>query len=327
MNKKKFVALGLIVLLSIMLIISSPSAFNMDKSSSTNYFSGDTAYNLSAKPYINGGTGHIVISLTSPVDATKTFIINGRKISLNNNKSCELNTTDFEIPSGGAVRTLEINEENSDDVVTLNVEFESNGSIKGNNTIIPSTSNISKLTPFASSYGAWLDNDEGIMKEWLAQIKDYTCGPHTIVKSIYNFVGNEYSEMSIATNYGHVIGEDGTSHEQLEGIYSEAAHKAGFDIRFNWYSLNEIGWGGIRDAVNDQNKNVIIHDLYKNTWGHYEFILNVNTNSKFVRLDNSLPATSEPWGGWIEDRSFDTMQQYMSGISQKSVLVVTHWYY
>jgi hypothetical protein len=329
-SNKKIMTIGLIILcLSVVLFISSPSASNHDENNSTTYLSNGNVYNISAKPYINGNIGHIIITAKTTEDVTKTFLINGRKISLNGNKTSELNTTDFEIPSDGVSRILEISEENGDKVATLNVEFESNGTNQGNSTVIQSASTVSNVfsNKDISTFSTWLPNDENIMLEWLAQVREYTCGPHAIVKSIYDFVGHEYSEMSIATNYGYVIGDDGTNHEQLENIYRSAGWNAGFDMRFNWYTFSEIGgWNGIRDAVSDPNKNVIIHNLYKNTWGHYEFILNVNTDSQKIKLDNSLPSTTNQWGGSIEDRDFATMKQYMDGISQKSVLVVTHHY-
>jgi hypothetical protein len=326
---KKIVTIGLLILcLSGVLFMSSLSASN--ENSSTTYLSNGNLYNISAEPYINGNIGHIILTVKATKDVTKTFLINGRKISLNNNKSVELNTTDFEIPAGGVIRILEVSEENGDKIANLTVEFGSNGTNQGDSTVISSSSTASNdfLNNGVSTFGyTWLSNNERIMLNWLAQVTDYTCGPHAIVKSIYDFVGYEYSETSVSKNYGAVIGSSGTTHGQLETIYRNAGWAAGFDMRFNWYTFNEIGgWEGIRNAVSDPNKNVIIHNLYKNTWGHYEFVLNVNTDTQKIRLDNSLPATTAQWGGWVEDRSFATMKQYMDGISQKSVLVVTHYY-
>jgi hypothetical protein len=320
---KKIIAISLIILfLGGVFFISSSTASNHDSKSST-YLSNGKTFNISATPSINGNVGHIVLTLTSTEPTTKTFLVNDRKISLSNNQTTELNTTDFEIPQNGVEKTLDVTEENGNKVADLTVKFENNGTVQSNSTLIQSnfaTTNSFNAVPQSS--GSWLPNNESIMMQWLAQVTDYTCGPHTIVKSVYDFVDTEYSEMSFATNYGYVIGTDGTSPSQLTGIYKNVANNKGFNVKFTWYYFSEIGWDGIRSAVADSNKNVIIHDLYKNTWGHYEFILNVNTNDNTIRLDNSLPATSQPNGGHVEDRSFDTMKSYMNGISGPSVLVV-----
>jgi hypothetical protein len=61
---------------------------------------------------------------------------------------------------------------------------------------------------------------------------------------------------------------------------------------------------------------IFIHNLYKKKWGHYEYIIGLCTDTHTINVANSLT-------GDIEHRPIKTMLEYMKGISQPSIGIVT----
>ena len=70
---------------------------------------------------------------------------------------------------------------------------------------------------------------------------------------------------------------------------------------------------------------IIADRAYRNKFGHYEVIQEINTNNNTVKVLNSLgnKCSSISYCGYIETRSFQTFNSYIAGISQKSIAILT----
>ena len=68
---------------------------------------------------------------------------------------------------------------------------------------------------------------------------------------------------------------------------------------------------------------MFFHLLYRNKWGHYEPIKSVGD---YLKILNSLGDScgGSTYCGYIETRSKSEQKSYISGISQKSVAVLTN---
>ena len=80
----------------------------------------------------------------------------------------------------------------------------------------------------------------------------------------------------------------------------------------------------VKKVIDSNDKDCIIHNLYRNQWGHYEVINKVYDD--YCDVQNSLGDTcsSGCYYGYVEERYLSTFRSYISGISQKSVMVITN---
>lgn len=147
------------------------------------------------------------------------------------------------------------------------------------------------------------------------------CGPHSMQEVIRNLTGKVIPQATLASWAGTTSG--GTGHYGIETAIAKAAKQLGVNLNVKWYHFSELGWSGIKEIINSNNKDCIIHNLYRNQWGHYEVINNVGSD---INVQNSLGNTCSRgcYNGYIEYRDRREFESYISGISQKSVMVVTN---
>lgn len=146
------------------------------------------------------------------------------------------------------------------------------------------------------------------------------CGPHSMQECIRNLTGKVISQSQLASWAG--TGSGGTDHYGIETAIAMAAKKLGVKLSCKWYNFSDLGWSGIRKIINSNNQDCIIHNLYRDQWGHYETINEVNDN---INVQNSLGdyCSNGCYCGYIEYRTKSEFESYIYGISQKSVLVIT----
>ena len=146
------------------------------------------------------------------------------------------------------------------------------------------------------------------------------CGPHSLQECIRNLTGKVISQSTLASWAG--TGSGGTDHQGLETAVAKAAKELGVKLTCKWYSFSELGWSGIKKILASQNQDCVIHNLYRNQWGHYEVVNAVDGN---INVQNSLgnQSCNGCYCGYIEYRTQSEFNSYISGISQKSVLVIT----
>ncbi|RAP46439.1 MAG: hypothetical protein BZ136_07475 [Methanosphaera sp. rholeuAM74] len=156
------------------------------------------------------------------------------------------------------------------------------------------------------------------------------CGPHSIRQSNSKQDIDQFYESNISGWAGTT--SNGTSHMGIQTALYEVARRSGRKINIEWKNFSDMGkttserFRNIGKLIEKQNISVIWHVLYRNKWGHYEVVKQVNMNNNSLIVLNSLGngCGNGSYCGYLETRSFNTMIQYLNGISQKSLAIITY---
>lgn len=153
------------------------------------------------------------------------------------------------------------------------------------------------------------------------QNNSVNCGPHSMQECIRNLTGKVIKQSKLAAWAGTSSG--GTDHYGLETAIAKVSKELGVKLTCKWYNFNDLGWNGINKIIKSSNQDCIIHNLYRNKWGHYEVVNSISDSN--VKVQNSLGNSCSQgcYCGYVEDRSTSEFKSYINGISQKSVLVIT----
>lgn len=154
----------------------------------------------------------------------------------------------------------------------------------------------------------------------MGQNNGYYCGCHSLQEVFRNLTGIVVPQSTIASWAGTTT--SGTGHYGLDTAVAKFNSKYGKNLKVQWYNFSELGWDGINRIIKSNNQDCIIHNLYRNQWGHYEVVNGVSNN---ITVQNSLGSTCSQgcYCGYIEYRSQAEFRSYINGISQKSVMVIT----
>ena len=154
------------------------------------------------------------------------------------------------------------------------------------------------------------------------QNNGYYCGDHSLQEVFRNLTGIVVPQGKIAEWAGTTT--SGTDHDGLNFAVETFNRKHSKNLTVKWYNFNDLGWNGIKSIINSTNKDCVIHNLYRNQWGHYEVINKVYDD--YCDVQNSLGDYCDLgcYCGYVEERTFSTFRSYISGISQKSVMVITN---
>ena len=156
----------------------------------------------------------------------------------------------------------------------------------------------------------------------MGQNTGYYCGVCALQHSLYKF-GINVSQSQLANWAGTTT--SGTSHQGLRTAVAQVNKKYGVNISVDEKNFSDLGLTGLAKLICKSNVDVIVHLLYRNTWGHYESINEINVNTNMIKVLNSLGSTcsSGCYCGYVEDRSLAVEKSYISGISQKSIIILT----
>ena len=154
------------------------------------------------------------------------------------------------------------------------------------------------------------------------QNNGYYCGCHSLQEVFRNLCDVYVSQGTIAEVCGTTT--DGTDHDGLNTCVAWFNRKYNKNLSVKWYNFSDLGWDGIRKIINSNNKDCVVHNLYRNQWGHYEVINKVYDD--YCDVQNSLGdfGCNDCYCGYTEERSLSTFRSYISGISQKSIMVITN---
>jgi len=155
----------------------------------------------------------------------------------------------------------------------------------------------------------------------MGQNTGYYCGVHSLQEVFRNLTGIVVPQSVIAGWAGTTSA--GTSHNGLETAVVRFNNVYGFDLSVSWCNLSDIGWNGIKKVLESNDKDIVCHNLYRNQWGHYE-VINQITDLAVVQNSLGSKCTSSCYCGYVENRSFNEFKSYISGISQKSIMVITN---
>lgn len=151
------------------------------------------------------------------------------------------------------------------------------------------------------------------------QDTSYTCGPSS-AQMVFSALGYSFSESQIATLAGTTT--NGTSHNQLYNAMKSLVP----GLQINEYYLSDIGFDGIASKLNNDSE-VILHiqtgplktdadgnSVWQNNYGHYIFLVGVNTGKGRVRV-------ADPTKG-VKEFTFAQITSAINAVSgQKSVMV------
>ena len=154
----------------------------------------------------------------------------------------------------------------------------------------------------------------------MGQNNGYYCGCHSLQEVFRNLYNIVVPQKTIAGWCGTTT--DGTSHEGLNNGVANFNKKYNKNLKVSWKNFSELGWDGIKKIVNSTNQDCIIHNLYRNQWGHYEVVNNISSN---INVQNSLgdKCNAGCYCGYIEYRTQSEYHSYINGISQKSIMILT----
>ncbi|MGB9979359.1 peptidoglycan-binding domain-containing protein [Methanobacterium sp.] len=148
----------------------------------------------------------------------------------------------------------------------------------------------------------------------LKQDTNYFCACNVSQQVLFELFGIRVPESELAREEGTTT--DGTGHDGIKaGIIKEAkdhGHKVSVEF-VNWSSksLDEIG-----EMIADPNTGIFVHDKYKETWGHYEYLTGLCKDKSTVIVANSLS------GGYMETRPISTLVKWINMINQPSLGIV-----
>jgi hypothetical protein len=161
----------------------------------------------------------------------------------------------------------------------------------------------------------------------LGQCTEYFCGVHSVKQVLAKFGIDKYDEYTLAKYAG--TDTSGTSHEGIEKAFATVAKKEGIKLTVEWHNFSSLGssvserFKAIGKKICKDNVDVIIHNLYRNTWGHYETVRTIDVSSEEIEVLNSLGnRDGEGYLGYREWRSFGEYASYISGISQRSIAFI-----
>ena len=153
----------------------------------------------------------------------------------------------------------------------------------------------------------------------MGQNTGYYCACHSLQEVIRNLYGIVVPQKTIASWAGTTSA--GTSHQGIRSAVAMFNKKYAQSLKIEEVSFGDLGWKGIKKIVDSKDKDCIIHNLYRRQYGHYEVVNNVSSN---VTVQNSLGSSCGAcYCGYIEYRTQSEYNTYISGISQKSILVFT----
>ena len=193
------------------------------------------------------------------------------------------------------------------------------------------TTSTGSTTRYVSS-PHWTNQGSG----YLGQVNGSNCGPHSLRQCFKKF-GWDISEYTLASVAGTVIGS-GTDHEGLNTAIAWVAKKKGVKLEVQWKNFSDFGsttaerMKNIGKLFSQKNVAVFFHIWYSGggdyvdepAYGHYEALDRINTSTSYCRALNSLGSyDGEGYYGHLQDRKFSVQAAYISGISQKSVCIIT----
>ena len=163
----------------------------------------------------------------------------------------------------------------------------------------------------------------------LGQCTSYYCGPHSTKQSLAKLNDIDISETTIAKVMGTT--KKGTGHSQISYFIEWFNKKYNKNYKIEWKNFSDFGkttserFEKLGKLMTEKNKAIYFHLLYRLEYGHYEVIREIDTKSKKVKVLNSLGTRNKngSYNGYIETRSFELQQKYISNMSQPSVCIIT----
>ena len=158
----------------------------------------------------------------------------------------------------------------------------------------------------------------------MGQDTSYYCGVSALQKVLFKFNITDFSQSTLAKWAGTT--RKGTGHDGIRTAVAKVNQQKGTNIKVSEKTFTEVGgWKGIAKVLANKNQDIIFHNKYRLEYGHYEVMNQLNLNTNYTKVLNSLgkKCTDTCYCGYVEDRSCTTMKQYMDAVTQKSLIILT----
>ena len=156
----------------------------------------------------------------------------------------------------------------------------------------------------------------------MGQNTSYYCGVSALQKVLYKF-GINVSQKTLAEVSGTTT--NGVGHQGLRTAIAWVSKKYHVKLKVQEYNFSDLGIEKIAKLICKPNVDAIWHLSYRNRYGHYEKVKSINLKTNTLEVINSLgtKCTNTCYCGYIETRSLAVQKQYINGISQKSIILIT----
>ena len=163
----------------------------------------------------------------------------------------------------------------------------------------------------------------------LGQPNSYYCGVQTIWQILFKLGIKDYSKDTLAKWCGTTT--KGTSHDGMKTCIAKINKEKGIKLKIEFKNLSYMGstqkerWTNIGKLICKPNVGVGIHSMYRQQYGHYECLQMVNVSNSNTYVLNSLgnKCKAPAFCGYVETRSWNEWQKYISMISQPSIIIIT----
>ena len=156
----------------------------------------------------------------------------------------------------------------------------------------------------------------------IGQNTPYYCACHSLQEVFRNLTNIVVPQSTIASVCGTTT--SGTGHQGMNTCVAWFNKKYGYNLKVEWFNFSDLGWNGIKNIINSNDKDCIVHNLYRLSDGHYEVINKIYDD--YCDVQNSLGSkcSNGCYYGYVEERYLSTFRSYINGISQKSIMVITN---
>ena len=163
----------------------------------------------------------------------------------------------------------------------------------------------------------------------LGQPNNYYCGVQTIWQILFKLGIKDYSKDTLAKWCGTTT--KGTSHDGMKTCIAKINKVKGTKLKIEFKNLSDMGstqkerWTNIGKLICKSNVGVGIHSMYRQQYYHYECLQMVNVSNSNTYVLNSLgnKCKAPAFCGYVETRSWNEWQKYISMISQPSIIIIT----
>ena len=163
----------------------------------------------------------------------------------------------------------------------------------------------------------------------LGQPNNYYCGVQTIWQILFKLGIKDYSKDTLAKWCGTTT--KGTSHDGMKTCIAKINKVKGTKLKIEFKNLSDMGstqkerWTNIGKLICKSNVGVGIHSMYRQQYDHYECLQMVNVSNSNTYVLNSLgnKCKAPAFCGYVETRSWNEWQKYISMISQPSIIIIT----
>lgn len=162
----------------------------------------------------------------------------------------------------------------------------------------------------------------------MGQCTGYWCALCALRQQLSKFGIDNYSQAKLAQMAGTTTA--GTSHQGIETAIAKVGKETGKKFKVIWKNFSDFGstvkerFDNIGKLLIQKNVGIIWHTLYQDRYGHYETVQELNMNTLYALILNSLGSKcgGSSYCGRKEQRQFQELARNLRGISQKSICII-----